>query len=121
MATELHREGKKKHRPWTLLHMDNARPHTSKRNSARLDELRPKRIVHLPLDHEIALSDFFLFGLLKSELSSRSVGEIGELFEIVDEILSSLRPDTIVMVFANSIERMKQVMITNGDYIWCLI
>jgi hypothetical protein len=97
--------------------MDNARSHKSKRNLARIDELGIKRVVYLHFDHEIVPSDFFLFRWLKSELSSRSVGEIGELFEIVDEILSSLRPDTIARVFANSIERMKQIITTNGNYI----
>jgi hypothetical protein len=37
-------------------------------------------------------------------------------FEIVEEILSTLTPDTIARVFANWIERLKHVIDTNGDY-----
>jgi hypothetical protein len=37
IAAELNGGGKKKHRPWTLLHMDNAKPHRSKRNLARME------------------------------------------------------------------------------------
>jgi hypothetical protein len=62
MASELHACEKKKHCPWPLLHMDNTRPHTSKRNLARMEELPIKRIAHPPFSHDIAPSDFFLFG-----------------------------------------------------------
>jgi hypothetical protein len=117
MASELHAGEKKKHCPWPLLHMDNARSHTSKRNLARMEELRIKRVAHQLFSPDIAPSDFFLFGWLKGELSSRPVNEINGLFEIVEIILSTLTPDTIARVFVNWIERLKQVIDTNGDYI----
>jgi hypothetical protein len=117
MDSELYAREKKKHCPWPLLQMDNARPHTSKRKLARIEELRLKRIVHPPFSSDIALSDFFLFGWLKGELCSRPVSEINGLFEIVEEILSTLTADTIARVFANWIERLKQVIDANGDYV----
>jgi hypothetical protein len=70
-ASELHAEEEKKHCPWSLVHMDNARSHTSKRNLARIEELRFKRIPYPHFSPDIAPSDFFLFGRLKAELSSR--------------------------------------------------
>jgi hypothetical protein len=81
-----------------------------------MEELRPKRVAHPPFSHEITPSDFFLFGWLKDELSSRPISEINGLFEIVEDILSTLTPDTIARVFANWIERLKQIIDTNGDY-----
>jgi hypothetical protein len=108
IASELHAGEKKKHCPCTLLHLDNARPHTSKRNLAPMEELRLKRVAHPPFSPDIAPSDFFLFGWLKGELSSRSVSEINGLFEIVEEILSTLTPDTIARIFASWIERLKK-------------
>jgi hypothetical protein len=116
MASELHAGEKKKHCPWPLLHMDNARPHTSKRNFARIEELCLKRVAYPSFSPDIALSGFFLFGWLKGELSSRPVSEIYGLFEIAEEILSTLTSDTIARVFANWIERLKKVIDTNGDY-----
>jgi histone-lysine N-methyltransferase SETMAR len=117
IAAELNGGGKKKHSPWTLLHMDKAKPHTSKRNLARMEELHLKRTPHPLFSPDIAPSDFFLFAWLKGELSSRSVGDISELFKLVDEILSTLTTDTIAWIFANWIERLEQVISTNGDYV----
>jgi hypothetical protein len=117
MASELHAGEEKKHCPWPLVYMDNARSHTSKRNLARMEELRIKRVLHPPLNPDIAPSDFFLFEWLKGELSSRQVSEINGRFEIVDEILSTLIPDTIARVFGNWIERLIQIISTTGDYV----
>jgi hypothetical protein len=117
MASEFHAGEEKKHCPWPLVHMDNARSHTSKRNLARMEELRLKRITHPLFNPDIAPSDFFLFGWLKGELSSRQVSEINGLFEIVDEILSTLAPNTIARVFGNGIERLTQIIHTNRDYV----
>jgi hypothetical protein len=96
--------------------MDNAQLHTSKQNLARMEELRLKHVADPPFSPGIAPADFFLFGWLKGELYSRSLSEINGLFEIVEEIMSTLTPDTIARVFANWIERLKQVIDTNGDY-----
>jgi hypothetical protein len=82
-----------------------------------MEELRFKRVPHPPFSYEIAPSDFFLFGWLKGELSSRQVSEFNRLFEIVDEILSTLTPDTIAGVFENWIERLTQDINTNRDYV----
>jgi hypothetical protein len=117
MASELRAGEKKKHCPWPLLHMDHARLHTSKRNLARMEELRLKRVAQPPFSLDIASSDFFLFGWLKDELCSPPVNEINGLCEIVEEILSILTPDTIAPVLANWIERLKQVIDANGDSI----
>jgi hypothetical protein len=61
MASELHAGEKKKHCPWPLLHMDNARPHKLKWNLARMEELSLKRAAHPPFSPDIAPLDFFLF------------------------------------------------------------
>jgi hypothetical protein len=66
-----------------------------------MEELRIKRVAHPPFSPDIAPSDFFLFGWLKGELFSQPVSEINGLFEIVEEILNTLTPDTIARVFAN--------------------
>jgi hypothetical protein len=99
MASELHAGEEKKHYPWPLLHMDNARQQTSKRNLARMEELHLKRVPHLPLSRDISPLDFFLFGWLKGELYSRQVSEIDGLLDVIGRILSTLAPDIITKVF----------------------
>jgi hypothetical protein len=61
MATEIQREEKTKHRPWTLIHINNAKAHTSKSNLGIMEELHLKCIVHPPLSSDIASSDFSLW------------------------------------------------------------
>jgi hypothetical protein len=74
-----------------------------------MEELRFKRVHHPYFSLDIAPSDFFLFGWLKGEFSSRQVSEFNGLFEIVDEILKTLTPDTIARIFGNWIERLTPV------------
>jgi hypothetical protein len=66
-----------------------------------MDELGFKCVPHPHFNLDIAPSDFFLFGWLKGELSSRQVSEFNGIFEMVDEILSTLTSDTIARVFGN--------------------
>jgi hypothetical protein len=106
MASELHAGKEKKHCSRPLIHMDNARQQMSKRNLARIKELRLKCVSHPHFNSNIASSDLFLFGWFKDELSSQQISEINGIFEIVDEILSTLTPDTIARVFQNWIERL---------------
>jgi hypothetical protein len=80
-----------------------------------MEELRFKRFAHPSIGPELAPSDFFLFGLLKGELFSRPISEINGRFEIAEEMLSTLTSDTIARVFAHLIERLKQIIDTNGD------
>jgi histone-lysine N-methyltransferase SETMAR len=61
MASELHAGEKKKHCPWPLLHLDNARSHTFERNLARMEELCLRRVAHPYFSPDIAPSDFFLW------------------------------------------------------------
>jgi hypothetical protein len=81
-----------------------------------MEELRLKRVAHRPFSPEIAPLDFFLFDRLKGGLSFRSVSDANGFLEIVAEILSILTRDIIARVFANWIERLKQVIDTNDDY-----
>jgi hypothetical protein len=64
-----------------------------------MKELHFKRTAHPPFSHDIAPSDFFLFGWLKGELAPRSIGEISELLETVEETLDTFPTETAAKVF----------------------
>jgi len=104
-------------KPFTLLHMDNARPHTAVLIFERLRSLRLRRAPQPPYSPDLAPSDFFLFGWLKGKLAKRKYRTEDELFEAVDEILGTLTVEKIQEVFQNWIERLDQVIATNGDYV----
>jgi hypothetical protein len=59
----------------------------------------------------------FLFWWLKGELASRSGGEISEFLEVIDKIINILATETIARSFSNWIERLKEVINIDGDYI----
>jgi hypothetical protein len=63
----------------------------------------------------MAPSDFFLFGQLKGDLASPSIGKISEFFERFEEILSVLTTETIARVFSNWDDRLKHVIDTYGE------
>jgi hypothetical protein len=55
---------------------------------------------HNPLySQDIALSDLFLFGWLKGELVRRSLIEIGDIFQAINEISGNLTIDIVRSVF----------------------
>jgi hypothetical protein len=63
-----------------------------------MEEPHLKHTARPPFSPDMAPSDFFLFGWLKIGPSSRSIGDISELFELVHEILRTLTTDTIARV-----------------------
>jgi hypothetical protein len=65
--------------------IQNATPHISKWNLARMEEFCLKRSTSQLFSHDMAPLDFFLFGWLKGELTSLPVTEINELFHVVKE------------------------------------
>jgi hypothetical protein len=107
MAIEFQDEWKSKRRPWTLLHMDNAKRRISKCDLAVTKELHLKRIADPFFNADITLSDFFFFSWLKSKLASRPVVEINQRFEIIKNILRTLTIKKIARVFSNWIERLE--------------
>jgi hypothetical protein len=69
LAARLQAGGRANGVSFTLLHMDNAKSHNSKSNVEQMTQLGFKRPPYPPYNLDIALSDFFLFGCLKSELA----------------------------------------------------
>jgi hypothetical protein len=55
-------------RQLTLLHHDNARPHTARATQERIQELQWELLEHPPYSLDLAPHDFHLFGPLKNHL-----------------------------------------------------
>jgi hypothetical protein len=82
--------------------MDNARVCTERATKEKLDISRVKRTQQPPYSPDIAPSDFFLFGWLKTQLERREyIGE-DELYEVVYEILAGLSIEMIETVLKGS-------------------
>jgi hypothetical protein len=68
---KLQTNGSGGHKPWTLMHMDNARVHTAKVVSSVMPDLRLNKTPQPPYSPDICPSDFFLSGRLKVKLQSQ--------------------------------------------------
>ena len=100
-----------------VLHFDNARPHISKKVLQYLASHDMERAPQPPYSPDLAPSDFYLFGYIKGLLAGRSFNSAEELLSAVDEILSEISETTLMRVFKEWEERLKQVIELKGDYI----
>ena len=99
------------------LHVDNARPHRSKKTKSKLEDLGIEPTPHPPYSPDLAPSDFWLFGLLKGRLEGKVFKHRGELErEIMSEIHSISKPE-ICRVYETWIRRLKTCVESNGEYV----
>lgn len=70
-----------------------------------------------PFSPDIAASDFYLFGFLKDRLAGQVFESAYELFEGITQILNKIPQETLINVFHEWKERLRQVIEKNGEYI----
>jgi histone-lysine N-methyltransferase SETMAR len=73
-----------------LLHADNARRHTAKLSTQYFSESRMKSVPHPPYSHDLAPSDFYLFGYVKRCLAGLSFEEADQLLAAVEGFLEGI-------------------------------
>jgi hypothetical protein len=56
--------------------------------------------------HDLAPSDFWLFGHAKISLVGQTFDEPGQLLDAVTELLNEIQPPEVVAVFSHWVERM---------------
>jgi hypothetical protein len=104
-----------RHKPWTLVQLDNARVHTAKVVSSVMPDLRLKRTPQPPYRTDICPSNFFLSRWLKGKLQQQPFTDPDQLLKAIDEIFSSLSVDMIENAFRNWIHQLVQVIASDGD------
>lgn len=87
IAFKLRRKERATLKPFTLIHMYNARIHTAKKIQGEIINLRFKQCSLPPFSPNIAPSDFFLFGILKNILEKEAFENFDELHSRFKEIL----------------------------------
>jgi len=108
-----------KHRPQRLgsgiiLHLDNARPHLADEEMA---ELGITRMSHPPYSPDLAPSDFFLFGFLKTCLEGRNFASAEELLISVREILQTVSREMLIGVYREWVNRLRKCIESGGEYV----
>lgn len=107
-TSELFEASKKQKRPF-IIHMDNAPIHRAAAVSEVMEEKLIQRARHPPYSPDLAPSDFYLFGKLKSRLS-------GTEFRSSDEFAKIPR-DELKRVFTEWERRLKRCIELYGGYI----
>ena len=76
-----------------------------------------KRAPQPPYSPDIAPSNFFLFGYIKSKLNGQHFDSVESLLEEVQKILSEISKETLKKVFEDCERRLNEVINRNGEFI----
>jgi hypothetical protein len=74
------------------------------------------RIPHPPYSHDLAPSDFWLFGRIKLALAGAKFDEPGQLLNAVTEFLNTISVEERRAVFDEWVERVRWVTANEGVY-----
>ena len=99
------------------IHWDNARPHRSSETRAKLQSLGCAELPHPPYSPDLAPSDYYLFGYIKSKLKGTCSADSEELFAKVTLITEEIEKTTLSGVFSEWVRRLDVMRKSNGDYI----
>jgi transposase len=98
------------------IHWDNAPAH---RASTTLDTVAKRKLLLIPqppYSPDLAPSDFFLFGYLKSQLRGKKCKNIEELEGEIIRLMEKITPVTRVRVFEEWSWRLEAVVASEGKY-----
>lgn len=95
---------------------DNARPHVARKTVAKLDELGFKVLLHPPYSPDLAPSDFYLFGPLKSALRGKKYVCVEDIQRDITAWLDSKSTDFFDAAFAKLPKRWQKCINHDGDY-----
>jgi hypothetical protein len=98
-----------------VIHMDNARPHITRKYRTFWKENRLRLAVHPPNSPDLAPSGFSLFGRIKHSLPGISFPSREELLAAIHEIVTVTPRPTLKDMFRHWMERLEWVSQNNGD------
>jgi hypothetical protein len=73
-----------------LVYADTAHPHTAKLSTQYFNENRPKSAPHPPYYSDLAPSDFYLFGHVKSCFAGLSFEDADQVIAAVEDVLEGI-------------------------------
>jgi histone-lysine N-methyltransferase SETMAR len=100
-----------------VLHFDNASPHSASATASFLSSHRMKRAPHPPFSPDLAPSDFYLFGKVKTALNGAEFEDEQELLDGVMGILNGITRDELESVFEEWLARLDECVQRGGDYV----
>jgi histone-lysine N-methyltransferase SETMAR len=99
-----------------MIHLHNCKVHNSERTTRQFHDFQVTRLPHPPYSPDISPCDFWFFGWSREQMR-------GYEFRVADEVRSfrfnlweNVDHDSIILVYREWIERLQQVIRTNGEY-----
>jgi hypothetical protein len=87
--------------------LDNCRVHFSKVAEQFLESNDILRILHPPYSQDLAPSDFWLFGRIKTALTGAKFDEPEQLLNAITEFLNTISVEELRAVFDEWVERVR--------------
>jgi hypothetical protein len=99
------------------LHIDNAKPHTSKMSIEKIEELGFILVPQPPYSPNLALCDFFLFGYLKQHLKGKHFTREDHVITAVMEAFDKILLQTFQNVMGDWQYRLRRCVQLGGEYL----
>jgi histone-lysine N-methyltransferase SETMAR len=104
------------HKRKLLVHADDARPDATKLSTQYFNENQMKSTPHTPYSHDLAPSDFCLFGYVKRCLAGLSFEDVDQLLAVVEGVLEGIEKVTLQAVFLEWMDRLRKCIATDGKH-----
>jgi hypothetical protein len=113
LVEPLCQESRRKTFGGVMSHLDNARPHNSRKSQAALSVAKPRRIPAPTYSPDLSQSDFFLFGMLKERMLGTLYSSTDELISAISELIASPK-DQLVSVYKTWMKRLNWLIKHRG-------
>jgi hypothetical protein len=100
-----------------IMHLDDARPHNSRKSNECLTEFRARGIPYPAYSPDRAPSDFFLFGTVKAELQNYEIHSREDLILAIRGIFDQMSKEALISVSVSRTERLKWVTKNEWKYL----
>jgi histone-lysine N-methyltransferase SETMAR len=100
-----------------VFHFGNATPHTADETLGFLKSHRMKRAPHPAFSPDLAPSDFYLFGKIKTALMGAAFRSEQSLLDGVLGVVNAISREELESVFEAWLSRLDQCVQRDGDYV----
>jgi hypothetical protein len=81
------------------VHLDDTHPHNLRKSNECLEEFGARRVPHPICSPDLATSDFFLFGILKTELQNYEIHSRDDLISAIWSIFGEIPKEILNCVY----------------------
>jgi histone-lysine N-methyltransferase SETMAR len=99
-----------------MIHLDDCKVHNSGRTTRQFQDFQVTRLPHPPYSPDISPCEFLFFGWSKEQIRGHEFHGADEVTSFLLNLWGNLDQNSIISVYRESIEKLQQVIRTNGEY-----